>query len=78
MKWIVMYSLMAYLISCADNDGDDSHSQIQRILRAIVWPATLHSFLISQNAKLYRLLTSLWIMLTAGWVLSLLADRIKV
>lgn len=76
MKWIIMYSFMAYLVGCADSDGDNSHNTIQCVFRVLAWPLTLHSFLVTQNAKLYRLLTSLWVMLTAGWLLSLMIDRL--
>lgn len=76
MKYVLMYAAMAYLISCADDCGDSTHTIAQRIVRAIVWPVTLNQWFRSHNGRLHRLLTILWIALISGWFLSLIADRV--
>lgn len=76
MKFIVMYAMMLFIIACADDTGDESHTIIQRVLRALFWPLTLTSFFRSQNIRLHRLLNILWCVLIAGWFLSLMADRL--
>lgn len=76
MKFLFMYIALAYLVSCADDVGDDQHTPRQRLLRAIAFPVTLNSWFRSNNGRLHRFLTLLWIALIMGWSLSLIADRV--
>lgn len=77
MKWLVMNVFITYLVSAADSSGQDQgHITLQKILRAVFWPITLNSWARTGNDRLHRLLTLLWVCLTAGWILSLMADRL--
>lgn len=76
MKWSLMYLAMVYIVACADDVGDKTHSLRQRVFRAAVWPLTLTSWFRSQNIRLHRLLNILWAILITGWLLSLMADRL--
>ena len=80
MKFVIMYAVLIYLVSCADDseDHDNNHTREQKIIRAFFWPITLNSWFRSQNGRLHRLLNILWTVLIAGWFLSLLWDRIKI
>lgn len=78
MKYLIIYAIFAFLVSCADDTGDEQHSASQRIARAIFWPVTLRSWFISQNGRLHRLLTIMWIVLIGGWFASLLSDRLHI
>lgn len=78
LKYFLMYTIFSYIIACADdvNDSGNDHSKKQRILRIIFWPLTVTSFFRSQNIRLHRLLNILWCVLIAGWLLSLMADKL--
>jgi hypothetical protein len=75
MKFILMYSIVIYIVSCADDD-DGSHNLLQRIVRSVLWPITITSWFRSGNERLHRMLTILWCILILGWLLSLIYDRI--
>lgn len=70
-----MYAAMAYITACAD-DADKTHSPLQRVARVVAWPLTITSWFRSQNQRLHRLLNILWTVLIAGWLLSLIADKV--
>jgi len=73
-----MNLLVTYIVACADSvdDRGDSHSTKQRLVRATLWPITLTGWFVTQNSRLPRLLNILWTVLIAGWLLSLVADRL--
>lgn len=72
-----MYSAMIYVIACADNvkEPGNTHPRLKRLIRAILWPATLTSWFQTQNIRLHRVLNILWTLLIGGWLLSLMADK---
>jgi hypothetical protein len=73
-----MYAAMIYIIACADDikEPGDTHPWLHRVLRAVTWPLTVTSWFRTQNGRLHRLLNILWTVLIAGWLLSLLADKL--
>lgn len=73
-----MYLFMVYVVGCADDVSDlgDIHTVRQRIVRAILWPQTLTNWFRTQNIRLHRTLNILWTLLIAGWLLSLMSDKI--
>ena len=76
MKYVIMHLVMVYIVACADYVDDPPLSVNQRILRAFLWPITLTGWFTTHSIKLHRTLTILWIFLIAGWLLSLVADRV--
>lgn len=78
MKWILMNLVIMYLVFCADDVDDcgDTHSSWERMARVFLWPITITEWFRSQNQRLHRLLNILWTVLIAGWLLSLMADRL--
>lgn len=78
MKYFFMNLLVMYVIFCADDvdDKNDHHSLVERIFRTILWPLTLTEWFRTSNQRLHRLLTILWTILIAGWLLSLVADKL--
>lgn len=68
----------AFIVACADAVGDDHRTVRERALRAVLWPATLWVWFTHRNMpKLARFGAIVWLLLTAGWLLSLEADRLK-
>ncbi len=75
-KWIILDLMVMYLVACADDTGGNEHTVWERIGRVVFWPITVTNFFREQPQQLSRLLTITWVMLTVGWTLSLLADRL--
>ena len=68
----------AFIVACADAVGDDHHTLRERVVRAVFWPATLWVWFTHRNMpKLARFGAIVWLLLTAGWLISLEADRLK-
>src|SRR3954467_3869473 len=68
----------AFIVACSDAVGDDHHTVRERVFRAVFWPATLWVCFTHRTVpKLARFGAIVWLLLTAGWLLSLESDRIK-
>lgn len=74
-QYVIMYTVMALIVFCADDLDDGSHTIIQRVFRTLFFPLTIFSWFRTGNIRLHRLLTILWTMLISGWLMSLIADR---
>ena len=75
---LLVEAVAAFIVACADAVGDDRHTVSERVLRAVFWPATLWVWFTHRNLpKLARFGAIVWLLLTAGWLLSLEADRLK-
>src|SRR4051795_7150557 len=67
----------AFIVACSDAVGDDHHTSRERVFRAVFWPATLWVWFTHRNlTKLARFGSIVWLLLTAGWLLSLEYDRL--
>src|SRR3954466_4842949 len=67
----------AFIVACSDAVGDDHHTARERVFRAVFWPATLWIWFTRRNLpKLARFGAVVWLLLTAGWLLSLEYDRL--
>src|SRR4051812_28347423 len=67
----------AFIVACSDAVGDDHHTVCERVFRAVFWPATLWVWFTHRNMpKLARFGAIVWLLLTAGWLISLEADRL--
>src|SRR5438309_2780504 len=74
---LLVEATAAFIVACADAVGDDHHTVRERILRAVFWPATLWVWFTHRNLpKLARFGAIVWLLLTAGWLLSLESDRL--
>lgn len=81
MKFVLFVeALLAFVVYCADGVGEEEHRDpATRVVRALVWPATVWVWFTHRSIpKLTRFGAIVWLMLTAGWLLSLQADRLPV
>jgi len=76
MKWILVYIAMAYITFCANDVEYEPQSIAQQLTRSLLWPWTLTVWFRSQSARLHRLLNILWCVLIAGWLMTLMLDRL--
>ena len=68
----------AFIVACADSVGDDTHTVWERVVRAVFWPPTLWVWFTHRDLpRLARFGAIVWLLLTAGWLLSLESDRIS-
>ena len=74
---VLVEATAAFIIACADAVGDDTHTVAERVGRAVLWPATLWVWFTHRNLpKLARFGAIVWLLLTAGWLISLESDRL--
>jgi hypothetical protein len=77
--WFLLFveATAAFIVACSDAVGDDQHTARERVVRAVFWPATLWVWFTHRNLpKLARFGAIVWLLLTAGWLLSLESDRL--
>jgi len=76
---LLIEAVLAFIVACADTVAEETPRPVaQRVLRAVFWPATLWVWFTYRNlAKLARFGAIVWLLLTAGWLLSLESDRIS-
>jgi len=75
---LVVEAVAAFIVACADAVGDDQRTVRERLLRAVLWPFTLWVwFTRREMPKLARFGAIVWLLLTAGWLLSLESDRLN-
>jgi hypothetical protein len=75
---LFVWVTLAFVVACADSVAEDSpRPLVQRVARAALWPATVTVWFTHRTMpKLARLGAIVWLLLTAGWLLSLEADRL--
>jgi len=78
MFLLLVEATLALVVACADSVADETpRTAVQRSLRAVLWPATVWVWFTHRSIpKLARFGAIVWLMLTAGWLLSLEADRL--
>jgi hypothetical protein len=77
--WFLLFveAFAAFIVACADAVGDDHHTVRERVVRAVLWPATLWVwFTRREMPKLARFGAIVWLFLTVGWLISLESDRV--
>jgi uncharacterized membrane protein YbaN (DUF454 family) len=77
MTALVLLELtMAFIVLCADSHGSSPRPLPQRLARAAFWPVTLTRWFTHRNfPKLGRFAAIVWLMVTVGWLLTLVYDR---
>src|SRR5436305_14706391 len=74
---VLVEAVAAFIVACSDAVGDDEHTVRERVVRAVLWPATLWVWFTHRNLpKLARFGAIVWLLLTSGWLLSLESDRL--
>ena len=74
---LLVEAVAAFIVACADAVGEDTHTVRERVVRAVFWPPTLWVWFTHRDLpKLARFGAIVWLLLTAGWLLSLESDRV--
>lgn len=65
------------IVFCAVTGDVNKSPLAERILRSILWPATLTNWLTQRNgSRLEHVGRIIWLFVTLGWLLSLVSDRL--
>src|SRR4051812_40886509 len=77
--WLLVELTVAFIVFCADSVGEtEPRPPVQRLVRSLCWPVTLTRWFTHRNlAKLARFASVVWFLVTTGWLISLLRDRIQ-
>jgi hypothetical protein len=68
---------LAFVVFCADSVGDERRSLGERVTRAVLWMVTLATWFTHRNVeKLGRFGAVVWFLVTTGWLLTLMYDRL--
>src|SRR5688500_17575750 len=81
MRAVVVFELtLAFVVYCADRAGEDEerpHRRMPaRVVRGVFWMITLTRWLTHRNlASLGRFATIVWLLVTSGWLITMIHDR---
>ncbi len=68
---------LAFIVFCADSVGDEERGAGERLIRAALWMVTLTLWFTHRNVvKLGRFGAVVWFLVTTGWLLTLIYDRL--
>ena len=68
---------LAFIVFCADSVGEEKRSLAERLTRAVLWMVTLTRWFTHRNLpKLGRFGAVVWFLVTTGWLITLLYDRL--
>jgi len=77
IAWALAWLTLAFVVFCADSVGDEERPTSERLTRAVLWMVTLTRWFTHRNLdKLGRFGAVVWFLVTTGWLLSLLYDRV--
>jgi hypothetical protein len=79
IAWLLAEVTLAFIVFCADSVGDEDRAAGARVARAVLWMVTLTTWFTHRNVvKLGRFGAVVWFMVTTGWLLTLIYDRLAV
>src|SRR3712207_5025460 len=71
------YVTLAFLVFCADSVDEEPRRPVERLIRATLWVVTLTRWFTHRNVvKLGRFGAVVWFLVTTGWLLTLIYDRL--
>ena len=75
---IVAEATMGFVVYCVDlMSAELRRNRARRLLRIVLWPKAIVDYLLDADSiRLIQASVTVWILLTSGWLLGLLADRI--
>ena len=75
---LVAEATMGFVVYCVDALSPDLENKPgRRVLRSVLWPVPLARFLSDDDSiALVHASVTVWVLLTTGWLLGLLADRV--
>ena len=76
----VAQATMGFVVYCVDAlSADLANKRGRRLVRSVLWPAPVVSYLRNRDSvALVHASVTVWVLLSTGWLLSLLADRVAV
>lgn len=76
---LVAEGTMAFVVYCVDAmSADVEHRPLLRVVRSVVWVKAISEYLRDDDAiRLIQATVTVWVLLTAGWLLGLESDRIS-
>ncbi len=73
---LLIEATLALIVFCADSVGEEKRPRGERVARAVLWVVTLMTWFTHRNLmKLGRFGAVVWFLVTTGWLLTLLYDR---
>ena len=77
---LVFEVTLAFVVSCADQVGEPEEGPrrpvLYQVVRSVLWMITLTRWFTHRNlAKLGRFAAIVWLLVTSGWLVSLIHDR---
>lgn len=77
---IIAEATMGFVVYCVDAlSADLENKPVRRIMRSIFWFVPLVAYLRDRDSvALVHASVTVWVLLSTGWLLSLLADRVAV
>jgi hypothetical protein len=75
---LAIEATMAFVVYCVDAMSADLHHRpVRRVLRSALWMKPLAGYLWDQDSiKIIQASVTVWVLLTTGWLLGLMHDRI--
>lgn len=79
MALLVIEVTLAFVVFCADSVGAEERRPAERLVRAVLWMVTLTRWFTHRNVpQLGRFGAVVWFLVTSGWLLTLVYDRVAV
>ena len=75
---VVAEATMAFVVYCVDAmSAELRHRPVRRALRSVLWVKPLSDYLRDRESiKLIQASLTVWVLLTSGWLLGLMIDRV--
>jgi hypothetical protein len=75
---VLLELTMAFIVLCADSHGNSPRPMRYRVVRSLFWMVTLTRWFTHRNLpKLARFAAIVWLLVTIGWLLTLVYDRTR-
>ena len=76
--WVLIELTLAFIVLCADSVGEEKRRPTERVARAVFWMVTVTQWFTHRNlVKLGRFGAVVWFLVTTGWLLTLIYDRLS-
>ncbi len=76
---LVVEMTLGFVVFCSDSADGVRRQPVERLTRGVLWMVTLTRWLTHRNmAKLGRFGAVVWFLVTTGWLLTLVYDRVAV
>jgi hypothetical protein len=76
--WFLAWAMMGFVVYCVDALSSDLENKPgRRIARSVLWLGPIAHYLSDDDSvALIHASVTVWVLLTTGWLLGLLADRV--